>query len=110
MISVLIFNFVISLLQSTTLLHTCTCRLIMWAAPATYTYMYWFIKLTSCTHTHTHTHAHTVPADSVLDPQYSGTVKSCMREAKDTCQSVSTEHKDIHAAISKFGRAVDKVS
>ncbi len=51
----------------------------------------------------------TAPPDSLVSPVQSQAVKDCMKRVKDTCQDVSTEHKDIHAAISKFGRAIDKV-
>jgi len=37
-------------------------------------------------------------------------LKELQKSSKEVCQSVSTEHKDVHGAISKFGRAIDKVS
>ncbi len=44
-----------------------------------------------------------------MDTSQLHTVKELVRKTKETCQSVSTEHKDIHASISKFGKAIDKV-
>ena len=32
-----------------------------------------------------------------------------MRDVKEACQETSNEHKDMHATISKLGRAIDKV-
>ena len=37
-------------------------------------------------------------------------IKAVQKDGKDACQSISSEHKDIHATISKFGRAIDKVN
>ena len=36
-------------------------------------------------------------------------VKELHKTTKEECQSISSEHKDIHASISKYGRAIDKV-
>ena len=36
-------------------------------------------------------------------------IKDFHKTNKETCQSVSSEHKDIHASISKYGRGIDKV-
>ena len=36
-------------------------------------------------------------------------LKELQKSCKEVCQNVSTEHKDVHGAISKFGRAIDKV-
>jgi len=33
-------------------------------------------------------------------------VRSFLQKAREMCQSISTEHKDIHASISKFGKAI----
>ena len=32
-----------------------------------------------------------------------------MRNVRDAAQAVSNEHKDMHATISKLGKAIDKV-
>ena len=37
-------------------------------------------------------------------------IKDLHKSSKETCQKISSEHKEIHASISKFGRAIDKVS
>lgn len=37
-------------------------------------------------------------------------IKDLHKSSRETCQNISSEHKDIHASISKFGRAIDKVS
>jgi len=49
-----------------------------------------------------------IEAGSVVSPQHCQAVKECAKSVKETCQGISTEHKDVHAAISKFGRAIDK--
>ena len=49
------------------------------------------------------------PPESVLSSEHCQAVKECTKTAKETCQGISTEHKEVHAAISKFGRAIDKV-
>lgn len=36
-------------------------------------------------------------------------VRQCMRSVKDAAQTASNEHKDMHATISKLGKAIDKV-
>ena len=45
----------------------------------------------------------------MLSSEHCQAVKECTKTAKETCQGISTEHKEVHAAISKFGRAIDKV-
>ena len=45
----------------------------------------------------------------MLSSEHCQAVKECAKTAKETCQGISTEHKEVHAAISKFGRAIDKV-
>ena len=52
---------------------------------------------------------HPACSEGPLEPDQSQTVKEFVQKAKDTCQAISTEHKDIHASISKFGKAIDKV-
>lgn len=37
------------------------------------------------------------------------TVRQCMRRVKEAAQTASNEHKDMHATISKLGKAIDKV-
>ena len=54
-------------------------------------------------------HSSPPPPESVLSPEHCQAVKECTKTAKETCQGISTEHKEVHAAISKFGRAIDKV-
>ena len=56
------------------------------------------------------THTHTVPPESLLSPEQVHATVELAKRAKQACQNVSTDHKDIHASISKFGRAIDKVS
>ena len=58
----------------------------------------------------THTHTHTVPPESLLSPEQVHATVELAKRTKQACQNVSTDHKDIHASISKFGRAIDKVS
>lgn len=64
--------------------------------------------------THSRTHAvfmwYPVPPESLLSPEQVHATVELAKRAKEACQNVSTEHKDIHASISKFGRAIDKVS
>ena len=36
-------------------------------------------------------------------------VQQCMRGVKEAAQAASNEHKDMHATISKLGKAIDKV-
>ncbi len=36
-------------------------------------------------------------------------IKDLHKSSKEACHSISAEHKDIHASISKYGRAIDKV-
>ena len=36
-------------------------------------------------------------------------IRECITKLSSTVQSVSQEHKDIHASISKYGRMIDKV-
>ena len=36
-------------------------------------------------------------------------VRQCIRSAKEAAQAASNEHKDMHATISKLGKAIDKV-
>lgn len=67
------------------------------------------------THTHTSIIAHVfpfsaVPPESLLSPDQAQVVVDLAKHTKEACQSVSSEHKDIHASISKFGRAIDKAS
>ena len=52
---------------------------------------------------------HTGSSEGIVDTSQLHTVKELVRRTKETCQSISTEHKDIHASISKFGKAIDKV-
>ncbi|XP_064382046.1 E3 ubiquitin-protein ligase RMND5A-like isoform X2 [Halichondria panicea] len=47
-------------------------------------------------------------SEGIVDTSQLHTVKELVRKTKETCQSISTEHKDIHASISKFGKAIDK--
>lgn len=51
----------------------------------------------------------TAAPDSPVTAEFVGAVKECAKKAKEASQSVSNEHKDIHAAISKCGRVIDKV-
>ena len=37
-------------------------------------------------------------------------VRECVRNVKEASQTGSNEHKDMHATISKLGKAIDKVS
>ena len=53
---------------------------------------------------------HAVSPDSLLTSEQVQVTVELAKHAKEACQAVSTEHKDIHASISKFGRAIDKVS
>ena len=48
-------------------------------------------------------------SENTLDTGQLHSVKEVVKKTKETCQSISTEHKDIHASISKFGKAIDKV-
>lgn len=41
--------------------------------------------------------------------EQSEAVRQCMRGVKETAQAASNEHKDMHATISKLGKAIDKV-
>ena len=52
---------------------------------------------------------HPASSEGPLGPEQSQPVKEFVQKAKETCQAISTEHKDIHASISKFGKAIDKV-
>ena len=36
-------------------------------------------------------------------------LKECVAKLSSSVQSISHEHKDIHASISKYGRVIDKV-
>ena len=36
-------------------------------------------------------------------------LKECVAKVSSSVQSISHEHKDIHASISKYGRVIDKV-
>ena len=57
-----------------------------------------------------YTCTHTVPPESLLSPEQVRATVELAKRTKQACQNVSTDHKDIHASISKFGRAIDKVS
>lgn len=48
------------------------------------------------------------PPESALSAEQSQAVKECTQQLKEVCQGISSEHKDVHATISKFGRAIDK--
>ena len=36
-------------------------------------------------------------------------VRQCLKTIKEAAQAASNEHKDMHATISKLGKAIDKV-
>ena len=44
-------------------------------------------------------HSSPPPSESVLSPEHCQAVKECTKTAKETCQGISTEHKEVHAAI-----------
>ena len=50
-----------------------------------------------------------VPPGAMVTPLQSLAVRDCVKKVKETCQGISSEHKDVHGVISKFGRAIDKV-
>lgn len=37
-------------------------------------------------------------------------VRECLKNIREAAQATSNEHKDMHATISKLGKAIDKVS
>ena len=39
-----------------------------------------------------------------------GAVTQCVKKVKDTVAKLSSEHKELHSAVSKVGKAIDKVS
>lgn len=49
-----------------------------------------------------------VPGSSEVAVEQSEAVRQCMRGVKETAQAASNEHKDMHATISKLGKAIDK--
>ena len=51
----------------------------------------------------------TVSSESLLTAEQVQATVELAKRAKEACQNVSSEHKDIHTSISKFGRAIDKV-
>ena len=48
-------------------------------------------------------------ANHTLSDQEREAVQECSSKLSTTIKSVSQEHKDIHASISKYGRIIDKV-
>lgn len=52
---------------------------------------------------------YTESSESVLDASQLESVKEIVKKTTQACQFVSSEHKVIHFAISKFGKAIDKV-
>jgi hypothetical protein len=60
------------------------------------------------TSTH-HTASHTDTEQALSNEQVQW-LKELHKTGKEMCLSISTDHKDIHASISKYGRAIDKVS
>ena len=53
--------------------------------------------------------ANCIGSQNVVASEQVKRVKELHKAGKEACLSISSEHKDIHASISKFGRAIDKV-
>lgn len=49
------------------------------------------------------------PGNGEVTPEQSEAVRQCMRGVKEAAQAASNDHKDMHATISKLGKAIDKV-
>ena len=49
------------------------------------------------------------PSGGEVTQEQREAVQQCMRGVKEVAQATSNEHKDMHATISKLGKAIDKV-
>lgn len=49
------------------------------------------------------------PGTSEVTVEQSETVRQCLCDAKEAAQTASNDHKEMHATISKLGKAIDKV-
>lgn len=49
------------------------------------------------------------PGNGEMTPEQSEAMRQCMRGVKEATQAASNDHKDMHATISKLGKAIDKV-
>lgn len=49
------------------------------------------------------------PGTSEVTLEQSETVRQCLCDVKEAAQTASNDHKDMHATISKLGKAIDKV-
>ena len=47
--------------------------------------------------------------DNTLSDIQRGVIKDSIKKVQETCKSISSQHKDLHGAVSKIGRAIDKV-
>ncbi len=50
-----------------------------------------------------------IGGDHTLSDEERLVIKECITKLSTIVQSLSQEHKDIHASISKYGRVIDKV-
>ena len=49
------------------------------------------------------------PGSAEVTQEQREAAQQCMRGVKEAAQAASNEHKDMHATISKLGKAIDKV-
>lgn len=48
------------------------------------------------------------PPDHELTPGQIQILKDAMTKARDTVQKITTEHREVHSAVSKVGKAIDR--
>ena len=51
-----------------------------------------------------------VPQDAQLEPQHQEALRTCTLSVSSSLNKASSKHRDVHPAISRLGRVIDKVN